>query len=238
MKKKEKMDDIKATNLHLKIGYSADVAYKKEIPMLFSTDMVIALKNDLKTETRRDRNLKEINENPDDWMLQGWTPNKTGTIYNFWNLSNDSEHAEKKIKCPYGEIGNVIWCRETFDYVANGENFLYKADFEERGEKYTGKWTPNMHMPKLACRIKLEITDITIERLQDITNESALAEGIGRKLVDDTLMYKDYSSKHDRHAHGTGFKAKDSYKTLWEKINGVGSWVKNPFVWKITFRKI
>lgn len=226
-------------------------APQKQIPMLFSIPMVKSLKIKIKEETRRTRNLDEINKSPDSYKflhlgdLRGdipvavfeKTPKKKRGILSF--------PSAEMVKCPYGHIGDRIWVRETFTYVANGENFLYRADFLGENGKIVSeqglegvKWTPNIHMPKIATRIWLEITDITCERLQDITNEASLAEGIETRDLEGTETYRDYSSKRDRFAYGTHFKAKDSYKTLWESINGPGSWQKNPWVWVIKFKSV
>ena len=88
---------------------------------------------------------------------------------------------------------------------------------------------PSIHMPRWASRILLEITNIRIERLQSISSSDAEAEGIEHLCG----MWRDYHSV--QHAQ---IKAVDSYRTLWESINGKGSWDINPFVWCISFRRI
>jgi hypothetical protein len=106
--------------------------------------------------------------------------------------------------CQYGKPGDRLWVRETFCYHDYLARYLYKAD------GVTGvKWKPSIFMPRIASRIMLEITGIRVERLQDISEEDAIAEGWP--------------------------KSSDWYRSLWESINGQGSWVLNPWVWVIEF---
>jgi hypothetical protein len=92
----------------------------------------------------------------------------------------------------------------------------------------------SLFMPREACRLFLEITDIRVERLQDISEEDAISEGV-EKLGNILLWtYKDYLTNNQVRQ----YSARQSYMSLWDKINGPGSWEKNPFVWKITFKKI
>lgn len=238
---------------------------KKEIPMLFSTDMVKALIGDIKTETRRTRNLDVINENPDNYKLL-WSASIDGPVPSF---RDKKTLADIFIKCPYGKKGDKIWVRETFTdgYNSTLDGNIGKEEkdwtqrywvFKDGGQKFnTGeifqghqaakfvkgiKWTPSIHMPKKAARIWLEITDITIERLKDITKESAIAEGIEgvdkiksfKTPIEVCRMYKSYQKKSDEL-----FKdPTTAYMTLWEKINGIGSWNKNPYVWCVKFKVI
>ena len=82
-----------------------------------------------------------------------------------------------------------------------------------------GRWRPSIHMPRWASRITLEITDVRVERLQDISNEDAVAEGIGTPC-------------------DMRYAALDAFKPLWESINGHDSWEANPWVWVIEFKRI
>lgn len=223
-------------------------AQKKEIPMLFSTPMVKALKNGIKTETRRERNLAPVNESPNTWTIsrprfvnncEGKGP---GTWAAFFYHDKSGKAVVKHIKCPYGKIGDKIWVRETWCHHGrpNNKSGLKYAYKENQGPIVSKmhKWKPSIHMPKVAARIWLEITNIRCERLQDITNEASLAEGIETKDLDGTTTYRDYSTKIDMFAYGTHFLPKNSYKTLWKSINGKGSWEKNPWVWVIEFKKV
>jgi hypothetical protein len=137
---------------------------------------------------------------------------------------------DKNFKCPYGKIGDVLWVRETW-FKMDGQ-FIYKADV-----KYPKslKWKPSIFMPREACRLRLEITDIRVERLHDISEEEAIKEGIqyiGNYPEHGVDIYKHYW------AHNiVGVQNPiESFKSLWQSIND--NWDKNPFVWVIEFKKI
>jgi len=97
-----------------------------------------------------------------------------------------------------------------------------------------GNWKciPSIFMPRSACRIVLEIIDVKVERLQEITNGDAVREGI-KPLEEVGNHYKDYENKD-----GIYCTPKGSFSSLWASINGADSWLSNPFVWVITFKKI
>ncbi|HEY9363866.1 MAG TPA: hypothetical protein VIQ00_11425, partial [Chitinophagaceae bacterium] len=134
------------------------------------------------------------------------------------------------VKCPYGKIGDVLWVRETsrINYeeynIPGGISFKkiieYKADY--KNDTSIRKWKPSIFMPKAACRIFLEITDIKVERLQDISGEDAINEGVKVTSMWPLCI-------------GDAYRA---FKSLWQKINGKNSWEVNLFVWVISFRKI
>jgi len=135
------------------------------------------------------------------------------------------------------------------DYALECADQFIKAGYEsdENGificdlSKIPTKWRPSIFMPKEACRIKLEITDIRVERVQDISEEDAKAEGVYFYGWDDYHQtdYKNYSYNDKGMCDDWGVQtAKESYQTLWESINGRGSWEKNPWVWVIEFIRI
>jgi hypothetical protein len=141
--------------------------------------------------------------------------------------------------CPYGEIGERLWVRETHYVERAGNNdgsdrfILYKAtDYEAP----VSKWTPSIHMPRFASRISLEVVRVTVERLQDITNLDCNAEGI-------TPIGKGIPMPDGIFAQAGRYESKAStvrqlFSGLWESINGPGSWDLNPFVWVVEFKKI
>lgn len=88
------------------------------------------------------------------------------------------------------------------------------------------KMRPSIYMPRWACRLELEITGVRVERLNDISKEDALAEGVMQKYAVDCVR-----AGHD-------YNAKPLFKSLWERINGKGSWAVNPWVWALTFQRI
>lgn len=121
--------------------------------------------------------------------------------------------------CPYGVPGDRIWVRETFCSVPDHEEpagcsaLLYAAD----GNGPYGKWTPSIHMPRWASRILLEITDVRVEQLNDISEEDARSEGISGSSARDI---------------------KEAYAALWRSIYGSDSWQANPWVWVVEFKRI
>lgn len=202
----------------------------KERGMLFSTPMVQAIVRGDKTQTRRI--VKPINLPLYD----------DGSIDNFYK-ANPLWKAEGA-NCPHGEKGEVIWVRETWaisphmfadqDWV----DYIYKADGNctphiDPWDKI--KWKPSLFMPKEACRIRLEITSVRVEKLQDISEEDAVAEGIGHAFAPaDGVMWKNYLANE----YWPEISPIDSYKTLWMSINGKDSWALNPWVFVINFRRI
>lgn len=158
---------------------------------------------------------------------------------------NNYRNKFEGVKCPCGQVGDVLYVRETFTKVggdADGNDieggiFLYKADGEKAQEHNniwgceSGRWFPSIHMPKSAARIWLEITDISVERVQDITAEDARDEGIYREWDDTKHWYKNYST-----IASMLVMPRESFMTLWMSINGVESWEANPWVWVVSFR--
>jgi hypothetical protein len=129
----------------------------------------------------------------------------------------------------YGAIGDLLWVRETwypsFRRTKSNSGCVYRAD--DNGRDLNPGWSPNgkgggwkssIHMPHWASRITLSITKVRIERLQDITEADAKAEGV--------------QPAQCCHAHYHG------YRLLWEQINGKGSWERNPWVWAISFQRL
>jgi len=203
----------------------------KEHPILFSGEMVKAILEGRKTQTRRivkpqpDENGITFMKNSPvlDWdqiYKEEWKPFQ----YDTW------EGESKSVFCPYGKAGDQLWVRETFGKDFFGKIY-YKADdlFVPVGAK--AKWKPSIFMPRNASRIQLEIVNIRVERLDNISEEDAKAEGI--EGIDG--KYLDYSNTKSKQYCLSAFS---SYEELWIKINGKESWEKNPWVWKIEFKRI
>jgi hypothetical protein len=131
---------------------------------------------------------------------------------------------------PYGQPGDRLWVREAWRTYRGNDKTLprdlttaHKIWFEADGKApnlAAGKLRPGMFMPRWASRITLEITGVRVERLQDISESDALAEGV----------------KNSLHLPGGRF-AKENYEHLWWTIHGDGSWEANPWVWVIEFKK-
>lgn len=139
------------------------------------------------------------------------------------------------VRCPYGKPGDILWVRESHRFTGGGfvskpdysvltpRDFIFKAD-----EDWNGPWRPSIHMPKEAARIWLEVTEVRVERLQDISNEDAIAEGVN---------HGDQSPKSIGGAIATMvLDARSEFFSLWTKINGEDSLDSNPWVWCITFK--
>ena len=192
--------------------------------------MVQAILAGRKTQTRRIMKHQPIqHHDTDEWGL--W-----GTAYvgkelrgpehdEFWPISDATQFSQL---CPYGEYADVLWVREGFTWLTkNPDSWVYRADPDNRN--LDTRWKPSIHMPKAACRLFLEITKVRVERLQDISEEDAIKEGI-EYLGDGKLMpWKDYMKS------GGFVGAKTSFQSLWAKINGIKSWDTNPWVWVVEF---
>lgn len=196
-------------------------------PILMSTPMVQALQQSLKTVTRRTAGFNVINSNPDEWELvyegEHCTDNKGKSDKFSWASFLNKNHTKQiSIRWPYGTGGDILWVRETFcePVLHDGaeEDFYYKADGVSlyMHRHASNKWKPGIHMPKEVCRLFLEVKKITVERLNSITPHSAQWEGFPE--------------------NGEPFV--ERYITLWETINGSGSWAINPWVWVIKFKQI
>jgi hypothetical protein len=209
----------------------------KERPILFSTAMVQAILADRKKVTRRMKGLESKNEHPDNWHRTGdpqkYTHKNTKELpkdfsplkieYGFktldWKDGDDLAYAV----CPYGMPGDLLWVRETFTHF--GEFIIYKADKND----ISVRWSPSIHMPKEAARIWLKITKIKAERLKDISEKEAIKEGIDCGI----RTYHDYLDQKNCWSNPI-----DSFRTLWQSINGLDSWDQNPWVWAISFEVV
>lgn len=190
-------------------------------PILFNTEMVRAILDNRKTVTRRVLKPQEkILENPM-FGYTMFTPKGYISVRGDWtDTDGDKRYGENFIKLPYGP-GDILYVRETFfEYKGH---FYYKADGKHEGLAKMGvyfKWRPSIHMPREAARIFLRVTDVRVERLQEITFKQALKEGCN-----------DYSST----ALGF-FYVWDS--TLKAKDRILYGWEADPWVWVIGFERV
>lgn len=201
-------------------------------PILFNTDMVQAIIKWRKTQTRR--------------IVKGMALNC---------LEHDMYSPEFVASsdldlCDFGKVGDILWVRETFQkhctemettsdwapisYKETGQ-YVYKADgyMLPKDSLSFSKWRPNIHMPKDACRIFLKVKSVRVERLQDISEEDAIAEGIEAQPKDNRF-YKNYI-RIDLKWCDSSVR---SFETLWQSINGEQSWKDNPWVWVIEFERV
>lgn len=190
--------------------------------------MVQAILEGRKKLTRRTQGLEIINKNPNDWFSDGFI------ILGRFIFHNLNSKEEIKIK-PKFEIGDILWVRETFQKFNNKEGFAYYAS-ENSATQNLVSWKPSIHMPKEAARIFLEVTNVRVEPLQEISEEDAIAEGIKKTWINDDIKqckFKNYIND------GKGSKSPiDSFISLWKKINGEDSWNANPWVWVYEFKQV
>lgn len=170
-----------------------------------------------------------------------------------WGVSLNHVPADEDKKfqslCPYGQPGDRLWMRETFGLLgralSDGEpigeekkSLCYKAT--DNVVPHIIKWRPSIHMPRWASRITLEITNVRVERLQDITKQDAEEEGCAIPCAQCGYTLKDEGIQMDHHlcsGEGPGDSRK-KFEYLWNKINGPGAWEKNPWVWVIEFKTV
>lgn len=190
-----------------------------ERPILFSGPMVRAILSGRKTQTRRV--CKSI-------IWTGGKPFPPNTPHHYGEIASIKQ-------CPYGKTGDLLWVRETF---ASNEQagihpaeaqWVYRATDETWGEEYEAwKWKPSIFMPRAACRIILQVTDIRVERLQDISEDDAKAEG----ATPINIAGEPCAPGVNPQAYREGFCH------LWQSINGFDSWENNPLVWVVEFKPI
>ena len=197
----------------------------KERPILFSGAMVRALLADAKTQTRRVVKMESHQqiEQRDDGRDWPW-------------MYDGERDADYWMACPYGQPGDRLWVREAWraeltwnttkpSEIPDEAALWYEADDQPRnngrGTKFKGKLRSSIHIPRAASRITLEITSVRVERLQNISEADAIAEGVRNSL----------------HLPGGRF-ARENFEHLWWTINGDGSWESNPWVWVIEFKRV
>lgn len=195
----------------------------KELPMLFRGPLVRAILDGKKTQTRRRIRWSDKSVEYDGCSL---FEQKDGTYWPY----NCSDGNENPIACPYGRAGDRLWVRETFRVCdVAGEAFrpseisptnahiYYRSDPEPGGN---GPWKPSIHMPKWACRLRLDVEAVRVERLQEITAMDVFKEGIGS-----------FASAHID-------VAREMFAQTWNQIHGNEAWHDNPWVWVIEFSRV
>ncbi|EBB4449658.1 hypothetical protein P1K16_004040 [Salmonella enterica] len=209
----------------------------KERGMIFNAEMVNAILSGRKTQTRR----------PIKWKQTRFTEIAERDDGSLWPWAEDCERVgDIWFACPYGEIGDHIWVRETWqvihDHIDESSHVEYRTyapsipkekdrywhtvyaeHFGDESREDRGfPWRPAIHMPRWASRITLEITDVRVERLRDLSEEDAKSEGIipsaGGVLP--------------------GWEYRINFRDLWMDIYGTDNWEANPWVWVIEFKRV
>ena len=139
------------------------------------------------------------------------------------------------------QIGDVLWVRETFcPPLGYGtiDHYIYKAsiDLPKKNSRHDIKWKPSIFMPKAACRIKLLVKNIRVERLRDISENDAIEEGIEKVIKG--YVYHDLYRNYNKNKYNERLDPISSYITLWESVNGKDSWNINPWVFVIEFENV
>lgn len=224
----------------------------KERPILFSAPMVRAILNGTKTQTRRVAKLTDAGHvkepgghrrwhtadfnarlacpygQPGDrlwvretWRIGSWSEDSGSIAIDY---QADGNNRREWLEVPDGDDFLRYWQQSTDDAIkALGDQDRYKW---EPGQSPC-RWRPSIHMPRFASRITLEITGVRVERLQDISEADALAEG-----CTSTAIVNDAGDDY------IGHYASEEYQDLWESINGPDSWAANPWVWVVEFKRI
>lgn len=193
----------------------------KERGMIFNGEMVRAILDGRKTQTRR-----IVKPQPELTKGSGFSWN--GALYGAGSDDRETNRNFAHVKCPHGKPGDRIWVRETWAEAGAGapDLKLYCANYPEHIPSHYEnvpkaedvRWTPSIHMPRWACRILLEITNVRVERLRSMSQDDARAEGVI--------------------AASGPMEAGLAFRELWDSIYGEDSWRDNPWVWVIEFKRV
>lgn len=230
----------------------------RERPILFSSAMVRAILDGTKTQTRRVVKPRGDYPRYDGEMH----PDGSGETWIDWG------------PCPYGAPGDLLWVREAWGVGCRPDPYdgcwvdgiEYRADeayldehdmlplrpfrdgFPTELSERSG-WRPSIHMPRWASRISLEVTSVRVERVQDISEEDAIAEGLARVTKDGSLFkygIADRDGLPGNDDYGWSWKEweadpRQAYRKLWDQINGRKpgcAWSDNPWVWVVSFKRV
>lgn len=236
----------------------------KEIPILFSTDMVKAIMADRKTETRRSRGLYNINlpvwigsYTPPEKLTYNTEVRSGKRTLGAWFSSITFPGTGRFINCPYGQPGDILWVRETWADASLGKplspaTVSFKADYSIETinlPENKGIWKPSIHMPKAAARIWLGVKDLSLQRVQELTVDQIKAEGVRIpidkggvvfNISDDHSAFNylsaDYWVSTTTPEERTALLYRAFWAELWVSINGPASWHQNPWVWVVKFK--
>ena len=218
----------------------------KERGMIFNGEMVRALLDGRKTQTRR-----PVNPQPE--LTAGSGFSWKGWVYGSGSSDRETNKNFAHVTCPYGKPGDRIWVRETWqaihdsvDEFGHVEERTYAPSIPKEKDRYWHAvyaehfgvesredrgfpWRPAIHMPRWASRILLDITDVRVERVQSISQADAIAEGAPPSHPSIDSVSRDY---------GYPDFSRSWYGQTWQSIYGEENWQANPWVWVIEFKKI
>ncbi|MEQ9830587.1 hypothetical protein [Pectobacterium versatile] len=205
----------------------------KERPIIFNGDMVRAILDGRKTQTRR-----MVKPTPDYPQILETRLAESGCVFAVHANRHHASEGRFRWDCPFGQPGDRLWVREAFRVMGKATDvarLMYKASernsFTESTrtvpvdvctKQSSQKWTPSIHMPRWASRITLEITDVRVEKLKHIPRDGIIAEGYPVERATDGGYYDPFLW----------------YRDLWESIYGAGSWQTNPWIWVIEFKRM
>jgi len=219
----------------------------KERPIIFSSAMVRAILEGRKTQTRRvikpqPTVTEELLRQRGAWIAGESLSDQVNAAW---------QHGFVDVSCPYGQPGDRLWVRETWGCKAAdrpgvpggrkpqpGDSIQYAENGADAWQwRVPGSlpWRPSIHMPRWASRILLEITDVRVQLVQDISEEDARSEGVlwvpGHGEITPADLHEGYSNYLD---------CRQGFQVLWDSINakrGFG-WDANPWVWALTFKRV
>ncbi|MBC6659752.1 hypothetical protein H9I30_17315 [Morganella morganii] len=211
----------------------------KERGIIFNAEMVRAILDGRKTQMRRPAEFKVREE--------GYNLNFSGLKSGFYCYGVPSSGFVLRsmgagcwndrtfpLYCPFGNVGDRLWVRETWQCgLCTESTFAYRATHKpsdlEEGWNEKIKWRPSSQMPRWASRILLEITSVRVERLQDISQADAIAEGAPPSHPTIDAVSREY-----------GFPdfSRSWFGQTWWHIYGKENWQANPWVWVIEFKQI
>lgn len=223
-----------------------------ERPILMTPENAQKCHDGTKTQTRRTSGLDEVNA-AGSWFHPQMT--RPG-VWTFLDSSQANPYNNTlDAVCPYGVVGDRLWIREAFcvgkpailgrvgiiPYYGKikgaHDSLVCKTVYQGAwGKSDPPKWRPSLHMNRRFSRTVAEIAALRVERLQEITEEDVIAEGVNRIAHGRNGYY--YSAFRDVPHHANWIDPVDAYKELWESINGKGFWAVNPWVWVVSFTKV
>lgn len=239
------------------LGWYGDASAPRDRPILFSGPMVRALLAGTKTQTRRVVKWRGLAPGLN-LGFSGLHAQNYADGAALYSRRGDGcwEERTSTTPCPHGQPGDRLWVRESLKAVRNGAGYIVDYAYAADGSKVRRcpdlapefgdsmafahlarpGGVPGIHMPRWARRITLELTDVRVQRLQEISEADAVAEGIETNEAWPGSFYRNYLMHTDQDVRC--LPPVQSYRTLWESINGPGSWDANPWLWALTFRRI